>query len=409
MVDAYMERVRAVAVLLAVVVSASPVLPALATTDDPLFPQQWGLLRVGAQSAWSISQGEGVVIAVIDTGVHLQHADLKQRLVPGKSLVDDAPPEDTHGHGTLVSGIAAASANNKEGIAGVAPMASIMPVRVFDSLGSATSRRVAEAIRFAVDAAAGRRSKLVLNLSFVGPSQENPVAGSDSSPIFGDEAVKKAIADAAAAGAAVVLPAGNEGAARTAFDAPDHRGIIVVGASDKQDNCAGFTNYGEGLDILAPGVGILSTFWNPATQKSGYAYADGTSMSVPFVSGAAALLMSQGMTNVEAIDRIIATASGSGVSCRGEQTSYPILDVASAMKVERSTESPNPQPVDPSPIPSAVIRPAGTDEVSNEPDDSSGDVDPLLEVSPLKTVAFLVLVAVLILFAAMVPERKRID
>lgn len=364
---------------------------------------------MGAESAWAVTRGEGVLIAVIDTGVYLNHPDLKDRLVPGSSVVDEKSADDTHGHGTLVSGIAAASADNNEGIAGVAPKAGILPVRVFDSGGSATSGRVADAIRLAVDTAAARRNKLVLNLSFVGPSQSNPAAGAASNAIFGDEAVKKAISDAAAAGAAVVLPSGNEGVAQPAFDAPDHKGIIVVGASDKNDQCARFSNYGPGVDVLAPGVGILSTSWNPTERKAGYAYADGTSMSVPFVSGAAALLMSNGSTNIQAIDRIIATGAGPGVSCNGEVSKYRILDVAAAMKVERTVGSPAPLAT-PSPIPSAVILPAGTGTpTENEPGTEERESEGPLEVSRLKGIALFAFVAALILFMAVIPERKRKD
>lgn len=351
-----MRRSKIVCLVLAVVLCTP--WPAEAATNDPLFAQLWGLRRIGAEAAWSVSRGAGVLIAVIDTGVHLNHPDLKGQLVPGSSVVDEQGPEDSHGHGTLIAGIAGAAAGNNEGIAGVAPDAKILPIRVFDRQGSANSRRVANAIKFAVDAAAGRRAKLVLNLSFVGPSQLSPAAGEPAGPIFGDEAVRKAIADAAASGAAVITAAGNEGSSTTAFDAPPGKGIIVVGASDQEDKCAPFTNYGAGLDILAPGVGVLSTFWNPSENRTGYANADGTSMAVPFVSGAAALLMSKGLTNVQAIERIIATGSGPGVSCKGERTKYRVLDVALAISAPSNLQ---PVVTNPGPAPSAPIFPAGSE------------------------------------------------
>lgn len=380
--------------------------PAEARTNDTLYDQLWGLRRIGAQAAWEFTQGEGVLIAVIDTGVDLEHPDLKDQLVPGISVVGEGRPDDGHGHGTLIAGIAAAAADNNEGVAGVAPGAKILPVRVFDSAGSATSSRVARAIRFAVDTASRRRAKLVLNLSFVGPSQ--PQAGSADRPesaIFGDEAVKQAIADAAATGAVVVTAAGNEGLDRTSFDPPDHQGIIVVGASDREDRCAGFTNYGEGLDILAPGIGILSTYWNEGEEGAGYAYADGTSMAVPFVAGAAALLMSHGLNNVETVNRIIETARGPGVSCRGEPTTYRILDVAAAFGVERDgIDEPEEFLTPASPIPSALI--AGSDPVFVDPGGDFQAIGPedqiadVLKVTPLRLLAasmlFLVLTMMLV-------------
>lgn len=400
---------RKSAALMMVALTLGLCTPAFAATNDPLFDQLWGLERVGAESAWETSRGAGVLIAVIDTGVHLAHPDLIDRLVPGTSVVDDGAADDTHGHGTLISGIAAATAGNNEGIAGVAPEASILPVRVFDAAGSATSRRVAAAIRFAVDAAAARRAKLVLNLSFVGPSQGNPAATDGTNQIFGDEAVKKAIADAAVTGAAVILPAGNEGAPQTAFDAPDHKGIIVVGASNKNDECAEFSNYGPGVDVLAPGVGILSTFYNPTENKAGYAMADGTSMAVPFVAGAAALLMSIGSTNIQAIDRIIATATGDGVSCQGEATRYRILDVAAAMKAAITDGGSALVQDSPGPIPSAGILPAGTGTPDESEEDLLEEENPLIPVSGLRGVAFFSFVTVVILFIAVIPERKRRD
>lgn len=376
--------------------------PAGARTDDPLYDQIWGMRRIGAEAAWQFSRGEGVVIAVIDTGVDLEHPDLKDQLIPGTSVVGEGQPDDKHGHGSLIAGIAAASADNGEGISGVAPGAKVLPVRVFDAAGSATSSSVARAIRFAVDAADRRHAKLVLNLSFVGPSQPQSI-GDQGSAIFGDEAVKRAISDAAAAGAVVVTAAGNESAPHTAFDPPSHQGIIVVGASDKEDKCTGFTNYGPGLDILAPGIGILSTYWNAPEDKSGYAYADGTSMAVPFVAGAAALLMSEGLNNVDTVDRLIDTARGPGIACRDETSRYRVLDVAAAFGIVRDSVEDNDNFSEPStPIPSALILQGdGNGPVVVDPETGAQaqapieQVNGLLQFTPLRALATSLLFVVL--------------
>jgi subtilisin family serine protease len=379
-------------------------LPASARTDDPLYDQIWGLRRIGAESAWQFSRGAGVLIAVVDTGVDLEHPDLKDQVVPGLSVVGEGLPDDKHGHGSLIAGIAAARSDNAEGIAGVAPEARILPVRVFDSAGSATSSSVARAIRFAVDAADRRDAKLVLNLSFVGPSQpQSIVDGDPGSAIFGDEAVKRAISDAAASGAVVVTAAGNDSSPHTAFDPPNHQGIIVVGASDKEDRCTGFTNYGDGLDILAPGVGILSTYWNGPEDQSGYAYADGTSMAVPFVAGAAALLMSEGLDNVETVDRLISTARGPGVACRDESNRYRVLDVAAAFGVAREDATDPDDNKEPStPIPSALIlQNEGSGPVVVDPETGAQaqapaeQVSDLLRITPLRALATSLLFVVL--------------
>ncbi len=398
-------RLRKLLALLAAWVLVLTASPAEARTDDPLYDQLWGLRRIGAEAAWEFTRGAGVLIAVIDTGVDLQHPDLSAQLVPGISVVGEGEPDDKHGHGSLIAGIAAATSGNGEGVSGVAPEAKVLPVRVFDSAGSATSSRVARAIRFAVDVAHSRRAKLVLNLSFVGPSQPQAVIdGNAGSAIFGDEAVKKAIADAADSGAVVVTAAGNDGASQTAFDPPSHQGIIVVGASDKNDRCTDFTNYGEGLDILAPGVGILSTYWNAPEDRPGYAYADGTSMAVPFVSGAAALLLSDGLTNVQAVDRLISTARGPAISCRDEQNRYRNLDVAAAFGVDRGDVSePGDAEPPPSPIPSAIIVQGGeNDPVEVEPGDAQAvgpqdQVSEVLRVTPLRALAASVLFLILAL------------
>ncbi len=400
----HMRARRLIALAAAWVLAAAA--PATARTDDTLYDQLWGLRRIGAESAWEFSRGAGVLIAVIDTGVDLEHPDLKDNLVPGLSVVGEGQPDDKHGHGSLIAGIAAATAGNGEGIAGVAPDAKVLPVRVFDSAGSATSSRVARAIRFAVDVADRRRAKLVLNLSFVGPPQPHgAIDGESGTAIFGDEAVKKAIADAAASGAVVVTAAGNDSTPHTAFDPSSHQGIIVVGASDKNDRCTSFTNYGEGLDILAPGVGILSTYWNAPDNRSGYAYADGTSMAVPFVAGAAALLMAEGLNNVETVERLISTARGPGLSCREEGNRYRILDVAAAFGVPRDDIGDADDTGEPStPIPSALIlQGERTDPVIMDSEKAaeaagSGDqVSEVLRITPLRVLAASVLFVVLTL------------
>lgn len=370
-------------------------LPARAQTDDPLYSQQWGLHAIGAADAWEVSRGEGVIIAVIDTGVDLDHPDLEQKLIQGFSLVDDAGPQDRHGHGTLIAGIAGAATANGEGIASVAPDARILPARVFDLEGNATSSKVTDAIRLAVDAAERRDAKLVLNLSFVGPAETSPLPGGDpGGAIFRDKAVREAIEEAAAGGAVVVAASGNDGMEKTAFDAPDGSGMIVVGASDQQGRCAPFTNYGTGLDILAPGVGVVSTFLKAGERDSGYAHADGTSIAVPAVSGAAALLLSDGLTNVEAVERIISTARGPAVKCRSERSSYKVLDVAAAVSAggepqtgERDRLSLPMQPAEnerPVPVESPVAAAAPP----------SDDVEPLMDVTALRALAAAALLAV---------------
>jgi len=319
------SRVACCAICIALALFAG----AASASNDQYFSQQWGLQKIGAESAWTVARGAGVLIGVIDSGVQLNHPDLINKLVPGKDFIDgDNDPSDGEGHGTLVAGIAAAETGNGVGVAGTAPDAKILPVRAFDSAGNGGSDKVSLGIRWAVDEAARRGSRLVLNLSFVGP----PGGGSTGGAIFADPSVRDAISYAAGHGDAVVAAAGNDGASATQYNAPEGSGIIVVGSSDQKDQCSSFTNYGSGLDILAPGTDILSTYNN-----GGYGRSSGTSMAAPFVSGALAVLMSNGRSASSAVSQLKATARGPAVSCHGESTSYGLLDLGAAVGAHPAT------------------------------------------------------------------------
>lgn len=329
---------------------------------------QWGLERVGAEYAWPVSEGQGTLIGVIDSGVDLDHPDLRDQVIQGADFVGngaaptDTDPNDENGHGTFVAGIAAASTGNSIGVASVAPKARILPVRVFRADGTASSDDVIQGINYAVKRANDLNMSLILNLSFEAADDEggNDPLGS----LLKDPGVSGAIDNAAEQGAAVVIAAGNESRAVTSYDAPDGKGILVVGASDTNDNRLSISNHGPGLDLLAPGIEITTTGWS-TEQGSGYAVTGGTSMSVPFVAGATSLLMSKGMSNVQAANRILETARDLGDPGRDDQTGHGLLDVAAALGVERpgpprpsvKPASPRPSP-SPSPSPSPFVLPS---------------------------------------------------
>ena len=285
-----------------------------------------------------MSKGAGQVVAVVDTGVDLTHPDLQGQLVAGYDFVDNDPqPLDQNGHGTLIAGIIAAVTGNGVGIASVAPHAKIMPVRVLGPDGSGSSTAVSEGIAWAV-----QHGATVVNLSL---AQEG---GADSGPLLRSPAVDSAIKAAATAGAVVVVAAGNTstgGSNQTAYDATVP-GVIVVGASAKNNRPAAYSNHGSGLDLLAPGGGsstdptangctqdqsIVSTWWNPATKRSSYGGGCGSSMSVAFVSGAAALLRARGYDNAAAVRRIEQTADDIGAKGRDDLSGYGILNAARAL------------------------------------------------------------------------------
>src|SRR4051812_2177440 len=279
--------------------------------NDPVFPDQWGLTQIKAPGAWARGgRGGGVPIAVVDTGVDLAHPDLRANIVGGTDLTAAAAqgcpgPQDENGHGTHVAGIAAAITNNGKGVAGTAPDARILPVRVLDKNGSGEPAAVNAGIRWAADHGAK-----VINLS-LGP--DTPLVGS-----LPDQDTENAVAYAYGKGAVVVAAAGNE-----SFPACDYpaaaKNALCVGATDRTGEPAAYSNFpaspGDTVPVRAPGgttgffceddLDIWSTIWPDSGDDcgrdvggiSGYETLTGTSMATPFVSGVAAILAGRGLSN----------------------------------------------------------------------------------------------------------------
>ncbi|MFI7386318.1 S8 family peptidase [Streptomyces sp. NPDC049813] len=270
---------------------------------DPMRDQQWALDTLKLPDAWHDAKGDDTVIAVVDSGVDLDHPDLKDRLVRGYDVVDgDRTPQDGYGHGTHVAGIAAADTDNGTGIAGGAPGAKIMPVRVLGQDGSGTNADITRGIVWAADHGAD-----VINLSLgEGPLLSNLLQGG---------ILNKAIQHAHDKGAVVVAAAGNDGAATQPYKVGTP--VLVVGASDEDGHPAEFSNFGAQNAVSAPGVGILSTlptYTVALTKKndSGYGRLDGTSMAAPYVSAVAALLHQRGMKPDEIMKTVRDTATDPG-------------------------------------------------------------------------------------------------
>jgi len=282
--------------------------------DDPYYGWQWNMEHIRAPYAWTSGlAAEPPVIAVLDTGVELNHPDLVANLVAGWDFVHgDATPQDDNGHGTHVAGIAGAVGNNAVGVAGLSWRGRIMPVKILDQSGIGDPEVTQQGVHWAVDHGAR-----IVNLS---------LGTYDNSPYL-EEAVSYALS----MGAVVVAAAGNVGSSLpmgTWVYPAAYPGVIAVGASDSNDNVAGFSNQGPFLDVVAPGVAVLSTY-----LRGGYTYMSGTSMATPHVSGLAALIWSTAPTI--AADRvaqaIIQTARDLGNPGWDSTNGYGLIDAGKAV------------------------------------------------------------------------------
>ena len=239
---------------------------AVGSPDDPYFGLQWGLTKVEAAQAWDVTNGSGSInIAILDTGVDLDHPDLADKLISNINFSNSATTDDVYGHGTHVAGIAAAMTNNGVGVAGLSYTSTIMNVKVLSDAGAGAYSWIASGIIWATDNGAE-----VINMS---------LGGSSDSPTLED-----AINYAWSKGVVVVAAAGNSGTASPFYPAY-YTNCIAVAATDVNDAKASWSNYGDWVDVAAPGVSIYSTLKN-----DGYGYKSGTSMASPHVAGLAALV-----------------------------------------------------------------------------------------------------------------------
>ncbi|MDA2909325.1 S8 family serine peptidase [Nitrospiraceae bacterium AH_259_D15_M11_P09] len=348
--------------------------PFLPFPDDPYFhsrgswgqtyPDQWGLHRIGfsavkegrSRSLWP-AKAEPVVVAVIDSGVDRFHPELLGALwlnegeVPGNGEDDDNngyvddlygwnfignnnDTSDLNGHGTVLAGIIAAWTGNGVGIAGVNPWARIMAVKVVEWNGDAFSLDVANGIRYAVDNGAR-----VINIS------------------VGWEGLRlsewQAVGYARSKGVIVVVASGNEGANTNNSSPAGLPGVITVAATDTKDKRVGYSNWGPGVDIAAPGVDILSLrarrtdllkfereSYQPGTAYVGkgkkYYRVTGTSFSAPYVAGVASLILSMHpeLTGKEVTRMVLHSARDIDVPGWDQFTGYGLLDARAALQAD---------------------------------------------------------------------------
>lgn len=277
-----------------------------AVPNDPHFNRQWSLPMLDLPAAWDLTQGQGVTVAVLDTGVDTSHLDLidNLNLADGYDFVSNAESAgdddgrdsnpldlDSNNHGTHVAGIIAAVGDNARGITGVAHAATIMPLRVLGADGNGTDADVAAAIYYAAGLA---------NAAGVVPSRRADIINLSLGSTDVSTTMANAIDAAIDAGIIVVAAAGNNGNDELFYPAAQERVIAVSSVTDHK-TLSSFSNYGAFIDVAAPGGGdylndgfqggILSTIY--ATE---YDEREGTSMAAPHVSGVIALMLAQDET-----------------------------------------------------------------------------------------------------------------
>lgn len=305
--------------------------------NDPRYGEQWNLPLIQVPEAWQVSNGSGVIVAVVDTGVAYktngQIRDFEDsQFVDGYDFVNDDPyPFDDYGHGTHVAGTIAQRTNNGYGVAGVAYGAKIMPIKVLDAAGYGDDADVADGIKWAVD-----RGARVINLS---------LGGSEPAWIL-EEAANYAVAR----GTVVVAASGNyQGTGDTwsvSYPAA-YASVIAVGAVGRPLDGnpparSSYSKYGPQLDLVAPGgdgsYGILQEAFpvgNPAAL--GFYYMKGTSMATPHVSAVAAMLIASGKTGPFRVrEALEATARDLGATDRDDEYGHGLIQAADALAFQSS-------------------------------------------------------------------------
>ena len=309
--------------------------------DDPKYKFQWHLRQIGMPEAWKQQDGEGVVVAVLDTGVAYEQFG-KYHLVedldgipfekPFDFVDNDAHANDGHGHGTHVTGTIAQRTHNGKGVAGVARAVKIMPLKVLGADGRGSVAGIADAIRYAADEGAD-----VINMSLGGP--------------FPSRIMKKAIEYAHAKGVVIVAAAGNESRSKVGYPAA-YPGVIAVSATQYDESTTFYSNYGKDVDIAAPGGntrvdqngdgmpdGVLqNTIAIGDPTRSDYFGYMGTSMASPHVAGVAALVVAEGVTDPHEVERVLVETARRPAAKKYDRDRYGagIVDAPAAIAKARA-------------------------------------------------------------------------
>ena len=296
--------------------------------NDPLFDAQWNLQTINLPDAWDLGDGSGVVVAVLDSGISMGGEDLTclDLVDPYNGITDVAgvdAAEDDNGHGTHVTGTIAQCTNNGLGAAGVAPGATVMPVKVMDENAQATTMTLYRGMIWAIEHGAD-----VINLSL-------GMDCADPWPVCSDYVIDYLVERAREADIAVVVSSGNDGGAHVSSPA-NHPSTISVGATTISDVRALYSAYGPALDVVAPGGSKYAGIWQETFNSSGvwgYYSWTGTSMAAPHVSGTLALMKAANPIASTDYLRSVLTANTVDIGAVGwdEETGFGRIDVAAAV------------------------------------------------------------------------------
>ena len=297
------------------VVALGVALPATARADE-IRDMQWHLGHLDMAAAWDISEGEGVTVAVIDTGVDATHPDLGDAVVAGIDLTgsggDGTVAHDDHG--TAMAGLIAARGQGQDGVRGIAPASTILPVAVSDGASSA------EGMRWATDHGAD-----VINVS----------GGTD---LTDDPAVREAVAYALSQDVVVVASAGNNSGPRINFPGA-YGGVITVSATTQQDRLTDVSSYGPEIDLAAPGD--VTTI---APDGGYYQTGGGTSSATAITSGVVALVRAEfpDLDAANVVNRMIATGRDIGPAGDDDEFGFGLVDPVAALTANVPAVSENP-------------------------------------------------------------------
>ncbi|MBK1811136.1 S8 family serine peptidase [Clostridium sp. YIM B02505] len=287
------------------------------SVNDSYLSSQWYINNLNILNALDYNSGSNITVAVVDTGIDYNHEDLANKVIGGIDYTGTGSYNDNEGHGTHVAGTIAAISNNGKGVTGIAPSTKLLAVKVLDENGDGDTLSISQGIIWAADHGAK-----IINLSL-----------GSASP---DQILKSSINYASSKGIILVAAAGNDGLKNIYYPAA-YDNVLSVGATNESNELASFSNFGDKIDLVAPGVNILSTV--PSFYNN-YEYMSGTSMATAVASGQFAILASNNPSLT--VSSIKSNLKNYSFSNNATDKSYGagIIDVTKAIAGQATTLKP---------------------------------------------------------------------